>query len=152
VRPEDQYHVGIVVNDLDAAKEFYTVSAGYRWCDEMRIENVFVAANRETAVSLRFTYSREAPRIELVESIPGTLFAASSPHVHHVGYWSDDIDGDIATLEAAGALLEGRGFWPDGRGPIWAYVTPPNGSRIELVDKQAKPSMEQWWATGTRGG
>ena len=74
-----------------------------------------------------------------------------SPNVHHVGYWSDDIDGDIAALEKAGALLEGRGFWPDGRGPVWAYVTPANGSRIELVDKLAKPSMEQWWATGTRG-
>jgi hypothetical protein len=80
------------------------------------------------------------------------LFAASSPYVHHVGYWSDDIDGDVAALEKAGVLLEGRGFWRDGRGPVWAYVTPPNGSRIELVDKQAKPSMEQWWATGTRGG
>lgn len=68
-----------------------------------------------------------------------------------MSYLSDNIDGDIAALEKAGALLEGRGFWPHGREPVWAYGTPPNGSRIELVDKQAKPSMEQWWATGTRG-
>jgi catechol 2,3-dioxygenase-like lactoylglutathione lyase family enzyme len=152
VRPEDHYHVGIVVDDLDTAKEFYSASIGYRWCDEMRIENVFVIADSEKAVSLRFTYSREAPHIELVESIPGTAFTSSWPHAHHVGYWSDDIHADIATLEDAGARLEGRGYWPDGRGPVWAYVTPPNGCRIELVDSLAKPSMEQWWATGARGG
>ena len=67
MRPEDQYHVGIVVNELDAGKEFYSVSAGYRWCDDMRIENVFVDGDQEPAVSLRFTYSREAPHFELVE-------------------------------------------------------------------------------------
>lgn len=70
MRPEDQYHVGIVVNDLDAAKQFYSLSAGYRWCDEMRIENVFVNGDQEAAVSLRFTYSREAPHIELEPCLP----------------------------------------------------------------------------------
>jgi catechol 2,3-dioxygenase-like lactoylglutathione lyase family enzyme len=138
-----------------------TVTPGYRlfagrrqlggYSNDLRSDALAGCAGSMIA-SLRFTYSGQAPHVELVESIPGTLFAASSPYVHHVGYWSDDIDRDIAALEAAGALLEGRGFWPDGRGPIWAYVTPPNGSRIELVDRQAKPSMEQWWATGTRGG
>lgn len=62
--------MGIVVNDLDAAKQFYSLSAGYRWCDEMRIENVFVNGDQEAAVSLRFTYSREAPHIELEPCLP----------------------------------------------------------------------------------
>jgi catechol 2,3-dioxygenase-like lactoylglutathione lyase family enzyme len=152
VRPQDQYHVGIVVDDLEAAKAWYGQAAGYHWCEEMRIENVFVTPDGKTTVPLHFTYSREDPHVELIESVPGTGFACASPFAHHVGYWSSDIEADLDALQTAGAVLEGRGFWPDGRGPVWALVVPPMGCRIELVDDAAKPSMEQWWATGVRGG
>lgn len=152
MQPQDQYHIGIVVDDLDAAKDWYSEMAGYHWCEEMKIENVFVTSNGEAKVPLRFTYSRQDPHVELVESIPGTTFTSAWPHLHHVGYWSSDIEADVAALQAAGAELEGKGYWPDGRGPIWAYVIPPMGCRMELVDSAAKASMERWWATGVRGG
>ena len=51
-------------------QEFYSVSAGYRWCDDMRIENVFVNGDQETAVSLRFTYSRQAPHSNWSNQFP----------------------------------------------------------------------------------
>lgn len=150
MKPTDLYHTGIVVNDLDGAVEWFAKSAGYRWCEEMKVDNLFVTAAGETAITLRFTYSMDVPHLEVIQAIPKSIFAPSESSPHHLGYWSDDIDADIAMLEGTGAAVDGRGFWPDGRGPIWAFVTPPMGSRIELVHRSAQPSMEHWWTTGVR--
>jgi hypothetical protein len=152
VQPRDQYHVGNVVDDLDAAKVWYSTALGYHWCEEISVENVFVTSDKTINVPLRFTYSMEDPHIELIEAVPGTTFLASWPHAHHTGYWSSDLQADIDLLRATGAELEGQGYWPDGRGPIWAYLIPPVGCRIELVHDAARPSMEKWWSTGVRGG
>lgn len=140
------------MDDLAVAKAWYAQAADYRWCEDMTIENDFVSSEGELKVTLHFTYSMDYPHLELIEAIPGTRFFAARSDPHHIGYWTHDIEADIATLQAAGAEIEGRGYWPDGRGPVWAYVIPPMGCRIELVDAAARPSMEEWWATGIRGG
>jgi catechol 2,3-dioxygenase-like lactoylglutathione lyase family enzyme len=152
VNARDQYHVGMVVDDLDEALAWLADIAGYRWCEELKVDNLLVTKETETIVPLRFTYSMDEPHVEVIQEIPGTFFAPAQSSPHHVGYWSDDIDGDLDVLEAAGATVDGRGYWPDGRGPIWAFATPPVGSRIELVDRSSKPNMELWWSTGVRGG
>ena len=148
----DQYHVGIVVDDFDSATDWLAKNAGYRWCEEMTVKNLFVTPVGETPISLRLTYSRDEPHLEVIEAIPDSIFTSSEPSLHHLGYWSDDVEADLAALEAEGATIDGRGFWPDGKGPIWAFATPPIGPRIELVHRSSKGSMEQWWATGVRGG
>jgi hypothetical protein len=152
VKALDQYHVGIVVDDLDDALAWWSNTAGYRWCQELNVENVLVTSESETVVPLRFTYSMDAPHVELIQTIPGTILAPSAASCHHLGYWTDDIQSDLTALEGAGAKIDGRGFWPDGRGPIWAFATPPTGSRIELVPRSSKPNLERWWATGKMGG
>jgi catechol 2,3-dioxygenase-like lactoylglutathione lyase family enzyme len=152
MRAEDEYHVGVVVDDLDAATQWLAKTAGYRWCEHMRVDNKLVTSEGETIVPLRFTYSMDAPHVEIVQSIPGTLFTPAPSAPHHLGFWSDDIDADLGVLEAEGATIAGRGFWVDGRGPLWAFAIPPIGPRIELVHRSSKPSMERWWATGSRGG
>jgi catechol 2,3-dioxygenase-like lactoylglutathione lyase family enzyme len=147
----DLYHVGAVVDDLDAATNFLAKTAGYRWCEEMRVDNKLVCPEGETIVPLRFTYSMDEPHVELIQSIPGTIFSPASSGSHHLGFWSDDIDADLGVLEAEGATIVGRGFWLDGGGPLWAFATPQIGPRIELVHSSSKPSMERWFATGTWG-
>jgi catechol 2,3-dioxygenase-like lactoylglutathione lyase family enzyme len=142
----------MVVEDLDSALAWLTRTAGYRWCEELKVDNLLVTTQGETIVPLRFTYSMDAPHVEVIQEIPGTLFAPSQSSPHHLGYWSDDIDADLDALEAAGATIDGRGYWPDGKGPIWAFATPPIGSRIELVHRSSQPNMEVWWSTGVRGG
>jgi hypothetical protein len=152
VNAVDHYHVGMVVHELDQALAWFAETAGYRWCEELKVDNLLVTADGETTVPLRFTYSMDEPHVEVIQAVPGTLFAPVQSSPHHLGYWSDDIDNDLAVLEASGATIEGTGYWPDGRGPIWAFAAPPLGARIELVHRSSKPGMEQWWATGVRGG
>lgn len=151
MRPEDQYHVGIAVNDFDSTLEWLSKAFGYRWCTEYNVDNLLVTPDGPITVPLRFTYSMDEPHIEVVQCIPGTLFVASGTTPHHLGYWSDDIDADTAALAAAGAEIEGKGYWAEGEAALWAFARPPAGSRIELVSRLVKPSMEQWWATGEIG-
>src|SRR5688500_13510893 len=100
-----------------------------------------------TEIPLKFVYSRTAPRVEVIQSIPGTLWVpAAGSAIHHLGYWSDDVARGAADLERRGFAAEATGTRPDGP-PSWAYHRSPTGPRIELVDRQLQPVMEQMWAT-----
>lgn len=91
MRAHDQFHVGIVVDDLDATLADLTGLFGYEWCPQLHIETPVVLPSGDTTLDLRFTYSSTVPRLEVIQSIPGSLWVpAPSSGVHHVGYWSDD--------------------------------------------------------------
>ena len=40
MKPEDLYHTGIVVDDLDATLDWFTKMAGYRWTDVVEVDQV----------------------------------------------------------------------------------------------------------------
>jgi hypothetical protein len=142
VRAEDQFHVGIVVDDLDGALLSLGSLFGYRWCDEVRVPNPVTTPAGESVVDLRFRYSMDAPRVEVIQAVPGTLWEpAAGSGIHHLGYWSDDLAGDTAALEARGCAMEASG-------QVWAYHRSPSGPRIELVDRAVQPMLEQYWSTG----
>ncbi len=68
--------------------------------------------------------------------------------MHHLGYWSDDVESDLATLEATGMGYEVKAFNPDGSGTLlWAYCKGPAGPRIELVSRAMEPFIAYWFAT-----
>src|SRR5205809_230679 len=74
LRPEDQYHAGIVVADLDAALEKLTAIAGYQFADEYKGDNLVRTPAGESLVSMRFAYSLgPAPLIEVIQQCPGTV-------------------------------------------------------------------------------
>ena len=110
----DQYHFGYVVDDLDEAQAWFSESIGHRFCEEMTFENLFVRPDGEsTTIPLRLTYSRDEPRLELIQSLPGTIFTPTTLSFH-VGYWTDDIDADVAVLEKMGGLQLGKAYWTAG--------------------------------------
>jgi hypothetical protein len=149
VKATDQFHVGIVVDDLDAALAELTELFGYRWCPQMAVRTPVLLATGETELDLRFTYSATTPRVEVIQSRPGTPWvAASGSHIHHVGYWSDDVAADSVHLAARGYATEATGARPDGS-PAWAYHKSPHGPRIELVSRQIEAGLEQYWASAT---
>ena len=143
----DNYHVGIVVDDLDATLAWMTETAGYQWCDEFKGDVPVRTPKGESVVSMRFAYSMNAPRLEIIQQAPGTVWEPTTSGLHHLGYWSDDVAGDAAALEQQGAAMEVQGLTPDG-GLMWSYHKGSIGPRIELVSRAALPLMEQWWATG----
>ena len=150
VRTEDQFHVGVIVEDFDATLNLLTDQFGYEWCEEIKAPTQVVLPGGECEVEFRMTYSRNAPRVEIVAMIPGTLWMPADSGIHHLGYWSDDIAGDSAALRASGCMFEANGVGPDGN-PFWSYHRHPAGPRIELVSTALKPMMENWWSTGRMG-
>lgn len=148
MKPEDLYHLGIVVDDLDASLRWFTDVAEYKWCEEYAGDQVVETPEGEVTIPLRFAYSMNEPRLEVIQAVPGTLWTPSDSGIHHLGYWSDDVEADLATLEANGLGLEVKSFNPDGSGTLlWAYCKGPTGPRIELVSQAMKPFIEYWLST-----
>ena len=144
----DQFHTGIVVDDLDAALTEFSALFGYEWCPKLEISTPVVLPDGETTLDLVFTYSTAAPRVEMIQSIPGTLWTpVPASGIHHLGYWSDDVAADAAALTDQGFAAEATGIRPDGE-PVWAYHRNPNGPRIELVSRDMAEGLAQYWASG----
>ncbi|HXX89206.1 MAG TPA: VOC family protein [Acidimicrobiales bacterium] len=147
MKADDLYHSGIVVEDFDGTLQWFTSVAGYRWCDEMALEQTVETPEGERTVPIRFAYSMSEPRLEVLQAVPGTLWMPSTSGVHHLGYWSDDVDGDIDTLVRSGLQVEVRAPLPDGSA-LWAYCMGTSGPRVELVSRSIEPMMAEWFATG----
>jgi hypothetical protein len=152
MRAEDQFHVGIVVDDFESALASLTKLFGYGWCDEIGGPTPVTLPGGEVTLDLRFSYSTTSPRLEIIRSLPGTLWEpAAGSGIHHIGYWSDDVARDSHDLERHGLAREAAGHRPDGV-PYWVYHRGPAGPRIELISSAIRPVLEQYWSTGRRPG
>jgi hypothetical protein len=148
VKAADQFHVGLVVDDLAAAAAELSAVFGYEWCAETGTAAQVTLPSGDTVLDLKNLYSTSTPRLELVQSIPGTLWEpAPGSGVHHLGYWSDDVAEDSAELARHGYETEAVGRRPDGT-PYWAFHRGGTGPRVELVSRELQPLLEQFWANG----
>jgi hypothetical protein len=133
----DCYHTGIVVPDLDVAAKRLTAVAGYRWTRPMEYTLPVSTPHGELDVPFRLTYSLQAPHLELVQEVPGTIWTAGGSAPHHLGYWVDDIAVASEQLELAGYARE---VSPTGDGPsTFAYHIDAGGVRIEIVARALFP-------------
>jgi catechol 2,3-dioxygenase-like lactoylglutathione lyase family enzyme len=140
MKAEDQFHVGLVVDDVEAALA-RLASLGYEWCAELAYPTPVQLPAGDAVVDVRCVYSRTVPRVEVVQSIPGTPpWSATDSGIHHLGYWSDDVAADTAALEAEGYTVE-----VTGKG--WAYLVGAGGPRVELVSRALQPPLEGYWAS-----
>ncbi len=147
MKPEDFYHTGIVVEDFDAALRWFTDVAGYRWCDDLAVEQEVWTPDGNRVVPIHFAYSMSEPRLEVLQTVPDTVWVPSNSGAHHLGYWSDDVDEDIQTLVENGFQVEVKAPMPDGSA-LWAYCHGPRGPRVELVSRSLEPMLADWFATG----
>ncbi|MFD3926956.1 VOC family protein [Streptomyces sp. NPDC058614] len=145
MKAADQFHVGLVVDDLAEASAELSAVLGYRWCEEMGAAVHVTLPTGDTVLDLRSVYSTTTPRVELVRSIPGTLWEPTAGSgVHHLGYWSDDVAADSADLVRHGYEVEAVGTRPDGT-PYWAFHRSGTGPRVELVARELQPVLDQFW-------
>jgi len=141
----NQFHVGVVVPDLDAELDRLTALFGYEWSDEVALTTRVRFPSGEDDVEVRFRYSKNAPRLEIIQQRPGTLWMpVEGSGLHHLGYWSDDVAADGDALLAAGYSVEVEGVDESGP-PAWAYYGATDRPRIELVSTTLRPFMEQLW-------
>ena len=148
MRAEDQFHVGIVVDDFESTLATLAELFGYEWCDEIGGPTTVTLPSGDAVLDLRFAYSKTSPRLEVIRALPGTPWIpAAGSGIHHVGYWSDDVPGDAADLVRHGFLTEVFGARPDGAA-YWSFHRGPTGLRIELVSRAVQPTLEHYWTTG----
>lgn len=149
MRAEDQFHAGVVVDQLEPALADLADLFGYRWCEPMSVSTPVILPAGETIVDLTFVYSVTTPRLEVIQSVPGSLWTpVPGSGVHHLGYWSDDVAADSSVLVGQGLAAEATGMRPDGS-PYWAYHAAPDRIRIEIISRQLQPALEQYWSTGS---
>ncbi|GAA3384963.1 VOC family protein [Cryptosporangium minutisporangium] len=147
MRAADQFHTGIVVDDLEGTLAQLTALFGYEWAPEIGGPTSVVLPTGPAEPELRFAYSRTVPRLEVIRSVPGhPIWQPSTSGIHHLGYWSDDVAADSAALVARGYALEVTGARPDGT-PYWAYHRPAHGPRIELVSREVQSGLERLWSS-----
>lgn len=150
MKTEDLYHTGIVVDDLEAAMAWLAKLAGYTWTDIVTVDQDAVTPDGDVTILMKMVYSGAEPRLELLQTVPGTVWTPANSGVHHLGYWSDDVESDLATVESNGLALEVKSYNPDGSGTLlWAYAKGPVGPRIELVSRNMQPFIAYWWETAS---
>ncbi|HET8527788.1 MAG TPA: methylmalonyl-CoA epimerase [Gaiellaceae bacterium] len=95
------HHVGVAVEDLDAAVATYERLFGGRVEHRERVEDQGVEA-----ASLRLGESRVELLAALGEDTPvGRFLAKRGPGMHHVAYEVDDVESALAELAGAGVEL-----------------------------------------------
>lgn len=123
--PHSYFHVGLVVADIEATMAELGPALGL----EFNEPHVSVYGGETITVA----YARQGPPYyELVQGSPGGRWNSEGCSMDHVGYFSRDLDADVATLEAAGLPVD-----IDGRehGSFFTYHrSPVTGMRVELID------------------
>ena len=146
------WHVGIVVDDLDATALELGATLGHSFTSVQEQEVTVVLGDRaadpcalETARVRWAATSGESPDWELIQAGSGLWSTERSrgQALHHLAYWSDDLEGDIARLRGQGYELEASGDDVEGR-IRFAYLIAPGGIRIELGARHTQQAWDEW--------
>jgi methylmalonyl-CoA/ethylmalonyl-CoA epimerase len=130
-------HVGIAVEDLDAAVERYARVFGLRPAHRERVE-----AQGVEEVLFRVGTSYVQLLGALGPDTPvGRFLAKHGPGVHHVGYRVDDVATALAQLKAEGVPLIDEMPRRGSRATTIAFVHPEGmgGVLVELVQEPSGP-------------
>jgi catechol 2,3-dioxygenase-like lactoylglutathione lyase family enzyme len=134
----DLFHTGIVVDDLEAAKEEFGRRLGLTWLEGGGKVAMHTAEGQST-VATKYAVSAEGPHhVELVRSVPGTLYTANGTRAHHVGYWVDDVQAVSNALVRSGLANVVLISFGGDRPPITAYHEAGDGFWIEIVARSMK--------------
>jgi hypothetical protein len=145
--PGELYHVGVVVDDLDKALVDFARRYGLTWGPRHEAKRAVWSEGSVGEVTFRTCFSVQAPHLEVIEAIPGTIWRqpAGSP-LHHLGYWTDDVAHCSEHLGAEGSVLAACGVAVDGVYPTrFAYHRDPRGFYIEVVSASVRAEMEARW-------
>ena len=142
------FHSALIVPEVHAAMAELSAAFGLDWCPLKESETSVWTPEGRLELTFRGAFSKPGPtRIELIESVPGTLwFAEGAPVLHHISFWSSDLAADSKQLEADGYPLMATGWGEDGSTPnLFVYHRKGTGPYMELLDENERPHYEEWW-------
>lgn len=129
-------HVGIAVEDLDAAVEHYRSAFGIEPTHRERVDDQGV---EEVLFAVGTSY------IQLLGALGpdtpvGRSLAARGPGVHHVAYRVDDVSAALERLRGAGVRLIDEAPRAGSRDTLIAFVHPRSmgGVLVELVQERPR--------------
>jgi catechol 2,3-dioxygenase-like lactoylglutathione lyase family enzyme len=102
------FHVGIATPDIETSMRELGAALGLRWVALPRPGTSHDTPTGPVPPAARVVYGTEGPlHLELLESGIGTVYdVARGPHLHHVGYWVDDLPAAVADAERDGWAWE----------------------------------------------
>ncbi|WP_309120957.1 VOC family protein [Paenibacillus sp.] len=119
-------HIGIMVKNMDESIRFYTEVIG------MNLDRR-VALNEEVELAFLTFPGQESVEVELVGRFDGKLSADGI--VNHLAFTVDDIEAEIARLQAAGVSMIDTAPRVILNGIQIAFFYGPNGEKLELFQK-----------------
>ncbi|MGE0386670.1 MAG: VOC family protein [Gammaproteobacteria bacterium] len=141
---ENFYHTGMVVKDFDATCARLARESGVTFSPVIN-KTLPVWTRRAGEIRMlspRAVYTVQQPSLEIIQEMPGTLWeAVPGRPLHHMGFWTTDIQADSAALERGGMPLVAA-LMVDGRMRGYCYHESSDGLLIELVDKVAFPDWK----------
>ena len=143
-RLKPMYHVGIVVADIASARATMSEQLGVTWGPVMRFDAVDYrdGDGRDIELPTTMCYSVDAPHLELIEEVPGSIWVRNEhSNLHHIGFWSDDLAAEGAALTGTGCPLQLCGRSGDQAPVSFAYHRNDLGVRVELVDAALRDTM-----------
>jgi hypothetical protein len=138
------YHVGIVVPELEPAREHLTELLGIRWGPIMERGSVetFYGKNGEKLNPLRLSYSIDEPYIELIQHTPDSIWELNEhSNLHHIGFWSDAIPDDSRSMAATGCPLDICFRDEHDQPAFFAHHRSKLGFWVEMVDAALEPTV-----------
>jgi catechol 2,3-dioxygenase-like lactoylglutathione lyase family enzyme len=136
-------HINIVVNDLDAARDFFVTYFGFEagaatplhgeWADRLNhLPHV-------RAIYIPLTQAGSTTRIELLKFLepascdPRDLGRPNELGYRHIGFQVDDIDATVAELEAAGVPFLSPVQYVQAMNLKTVYFLGPEGILMQLT-------------------
>ncbi|MFN0094139.1 MAG: VOC family protein [Dehalococcoidia bacterium] len=146
---ENVYHIGVVVEDIEASMRQVADQVGVTWAGRRTATVTVRQDGRIAPISLEVCYSRNGPPfIELIEGQGnGVWSAAGGTRLHHIGIYVEDLAAETARLTKLGMTSEalGVGADPADLAPsLFSYMTSPFGVRLELVDAAGRDGLRAW--------
>lgn len=149
--PEDLYHSGFVVVDLERAVSGLQGAGIRRWTAPRQTSGM--SALREGSsvpARFRYAYSCDGPHhLELIEPLDAEVFEQRGDITfHHFGFWTDDLEQGVRSAVEAGLPLE-VAFIDDatGKTKVTYHRDELSGLRYELVPASSRPTWEERWAS-----
>jgi hypothetical protein len=145
------YHTGIIVDDLAAAMESWSAALDLKWAPPRGATSPMLCPDGVLERDVRFTYSLQGPHfIELLEQVNPAPYInlTGGRHVHHLGYYTDDLEASSRELEERGFRRELSGVDHDGKIARAAFHYSPEspGMWIELVAGEIADEIGGWIA------
>ena len=145
--PGALYHLGVVVPALDEALAELGRRYGLTWGPRHEAQRTVWLEGAIVDVGFHTCFSVQAPHLEIIEAVPGTIWQQpSGSALHHLGYWTDDVASCSESLETAGSPPAPRVVSPP-MAPTRAAspTTVTRGYFVEVVSSSIRAEMEARW-------